>query len=107
MSKCITFLAGIVLAAGMTLAAPGRAQAFWGWGPYLYYGWPYDRYSFTLPRPYYYAPSYYAPSDYAPRYYAPADYEPRYYAPPPRCGWVRVRGWQHGHRVWRRVWGCR
>jgi hypothetical protein len=85
MSKLMKLFAGIVLAAGILLAVPGSAQAgywFGGWGPYLYYGWPYQPYSFNYPRRYYYD------------------------APAPECGWVRVRSWHRGHRYWRRVWRC-
>lgn len=89
MSRPTRIFAGIVLAAGLALSATGSAQArHWGfgWGPYLYYGWPYDRYSFSFPQPSYYAP--------------------RYYTPQPECGWVRVKTWRNGHRSWRRVWRC-
>jgi hypothetical protein len=99
MSKLTTVVAAIAFAAGLFFIAPGSAQAgYWGWhggfgwGPYLYYGWPYQSYSsFYIPRPHYYAPTYYAPA---------------YYEPPPRCEWVSVRGWHHGHRVWREVRRC-
>jgi len=90
MSMRMKLFAGLALAAGIALVAPGTAQArIFGWGPYLYYGWPNPGFSFDIPRTYYYEPG--------PFYYAP---------PPPRCGWVSVRGWRNGHRVWRRVWRC-
>jgi hypothetical protein len=85
MSKRMKLFAGIALAAGIAVAVPGSAHAgywFGGWGPYLYYGWPYQPYSFHYPRSYYYD------------------------APAPECGWVRVRSWHRGHRYWRRVWRC-
>lgn len=88
MSKRMTLFSGIALAAGIALAVPGGAQAgywFGGWGPYLYYGWPYQPDSF---------------------YYYPRGYD-YYYAPAPECGWVRVRNWHRGHHYWRRVWRCR
>jgi len=86
MSKLMKLFAGVALAAGIALAVPGSARAgywFGGWGPYLYYGWPYQPYSFNYPGRYYYD------------------------APAPECGWVRLRSWwHHGHRYWRRVWRC-
>ena len=87
MSKRMKLFASVALVAGIALAVPGSARAgywFGGWGPYLYYGWPYQPYTFYQPRSYSY-----------------------YYAPAPVCGWVRVRAWRHGHRYWRRVWRCR
>jgi hypothetical protein len=82
--------AGLVLAVGIALGATGTAQAGWrgiiGWGPYLYYGWPYPTPSFDLPGSFSYAPA--------------------EYAPPPECRWVRVEAWRHGHRIWRRVRRC-
>ena len=53
MSKLMKLFAGFALAAGIALAVPGSAQAgywFGGWGPYLYYGWPYQPYAFNYPR---------------------------------------------------------
>jgi hypothetical protein len=91
MSKLMRLFAGLILAGIIALAVPGAAhaqfwvggfQAGWGWGPYLYYGWPAPTHAYYFP----------------PRYYD--------YAPAPRCGWVRVRGWRHGHHYWRRSWRC-
>lgn len=87
MSKPIR-LCGIVVAVCMTLGLSSAAQARWGfgWGPYLYYGWPYDRYSFSFPQP--------------------DRYPPHYYNHAPECGWVRVKTWRNGQRYWRRVRRC-
>lgn len=89
MSKRILYCAGIALAACMTLGLSDAAQArHWGfgWGPYLYYGWPYDRFSFSFPQP--------------------DRYPPHYYNPAPECGWVRVQTRRKGHQYWRRVRRC-
>jgi hypothetical protein len=87
MSKTfIKFAAALTLIAGVVAAVPGTAEARyrhhgyygggWGWGPRVYYGYPYAY------RPYYYAP------------------------PPEDCRYVRVRVWRDGYWRLRRVWRC-
>lgn len=100
MSKFSKVLTGLVLAAGLALAAPQAADAQhfhggwhgggwhgggwhgghwhgggWGFGPGFALGYGIG------------AAPYYA--------YGPGD-----------CGWVRVRVWRHGYWTLRRVWRC-
>lgn len=97
MPKRMTIFASAV--AVVLLAVSGGAQARWGlgWGPYLYYGWPNDTFSFDLP----------FINVYAPAYNAQVYGAPIYVAPPPQCGWVRERVMWDGHPIWRRSWRCR
>jgi hypothetical protein len=104
MSKFSKVLTGVVLAAGLALAAPQAADAQhfhgghggwhgggWhggGWhggGHWHGGGWGFGP-GFALGYGLGVAP-YYA--------YGPGD-----------CGWVRVRVWRHGSWVFRRVWRC-
>jgi hypothetical protein len=96
MSTFLKLFAGLILLLGVSMAAPGEAQAqHWHGhhGGFHGYHGGYGGFGFGFGGPYaYYPPSY---------YYGP----PAYYAPD--CGWQRVRVWSHGHwriRTVRRCW---
>ncbi|HSL80707.1 MAG TPA: hypothetical protein VK877_13720 [Pseudolabrys sp.] len=100
MSRPSKFLAGAAVIFSIVAFMPASADAHWrggywrggwGWGPAFGlglgighgWGWGYP-YAYP-PGPYYYGTPYYGR---------------------PACGWVRVRAWRNGHRVYRRVWRC-
>ena len=87
MTRLMKFFGAVLLIVGVIGFAPGNAEArcyggyYRGCGQWGGWGWgPWGPgVGWGQGNPYFYGPG---------------------------CGWVRVRGWNNGHRVVRRVWRC-